>query len=146
MSIGERFRAVREALQEKNSKKLTQQAMGETLGISRDSLANIENDRNPPTNPVIQLMVEKHNVNETWLRTGEGEMFNAIPEDAELQFLFGSFLTRLTSDGDSDEMLQAKAALIEEILRLTPEQVKGVVDFGARLAADLNKTKKEEQP
>ena len=57
---------------------MTQTEFGEALGVKRDVINNIENNRlkNPEKQePIYRLMCEKFNVSEEWLRTGEGVMF-----------------------------------------------------------------------
>ena len=57
---------------------MTQTEFGEALGVKRDVINNIANNRlkNPEKQePIYRLMCEKFNVSEEWLRTGEGEMF-----------------------------------------------------------------------
>lgn len=57
---------------------MTQTEFGESLGVKRDVINNIENNRlkNPEKQePIYRLMCEKFNVSEEWLRTGNGEMF-----------------------------------------------------------------------
>lgn len=115
MTIGERFQAVRKAIQEQSGEKYTQKQMSETLGISRDSLANIENDRNPPTPPVIQLLCERHNVSEAWLRTGEGEMFLPLDRDKQI----ADFMKSLFAD-DDERVAEIKRGFISAISKLEP--------------------------
>ncbi len=59
---------------------LTQQEFGDRIGIKRNTLANYEIGRNEPIDAVISLICREFNVNETWLRTGEGEMFSQTVE------------------------------------------------------------------
>lgn len=54
---------------------LTQEKFAERLNIKRNTLANYEIGRNEPIDAVISLICREFNVNEIWLRTGEGEMF-----------------------------------------------------------------------
>ena len=65
---------------------MTQSEFGEKLGVKRDVINNIENNRlKKPENqePIYRLICEKFNVNEDWLRTGAGGDENIfIPEDA----------------------------------------------------------------
>lgn len=66
-----RIRAVREALG------LSQRKFGERLGVSRDVISNLEYGRVPPKELLLQHICQLYGVNETWLRTGEGEMFHS---------------------------------------------------------------------
>ena len=56
---------------------LTQKKFAEKLGISRNNIASYETGKSNPGSSIIQLICRVYNVNETWLRTGEGEMFTA---------------------------------------------------------------------
>lgn len=99
--MNNRIREVREHF------KLTQTEFGERLGVSRDVIGNIEYNRlkNPKQKePIIKLICSTFGVNEIWLRSGEGEMFQAMTENEELAAYLGdvmhnepeSFLRRLT--------------------------------------------------
>lgn len=56
--------------------KLTQDEFAERLHISRSNMGNIEIGRISITDRVINDICMAYNVNEQWLRTGEGEIFN----------------------------------------------------------------------
>jgi len=78
--IGERIKKLRKGLD------LTQQEFSERIGIKRNTIAKYETGRGEPIDAVISLMCREFNVNETWLRAGEGEMFNSAQE-TELDIL-----------------------------------------------------------
>lgn len=59
---------------------LTQQEFADRLGIGRGNIATYETRDGNPGNSVIALICREFNVNETWLRTGEGEMFLHTPD------------------------------------------------------------------
>lgn len=63
---------------------LTQQEFADKLNIKRGTIANYEIGRNEPIDAVISLICEKFDVNENWLRTGEGEMFEPMTEQQKL--------------------------------------------------------------
>lgn len=65
-----RIRAIREALH------LSQREFGEGLGVSRDVISNIEYGRVQPKKLFLQHMCQLYNVNEYWLQTGKGDMFD----------------------------------------------------------------------
>jgi len=54
---------------------LTQQEFADKLGIKRNTIANYESGRNEPIGSVFSLICKEFNVNENWLRNGNGPMF-----------------------------------------------------------------------
>ena len=78
MTMGERIKKVRKALA------LTQREFGERISIKQNSVAQIEMGRNTSDQTIVSICRE-FNVNETWLRTGEGEMFIQQSKDDELE-------------------------------------------------------------
>lgn len=71
----ERLKKLRKALD------LTQQEFADRIGISRGNIATYETRDGSPGNSVVNLICREFNVSETWLRTGEGEMFVDVPSD-----------------------------------------------------------------
>lgn len=59
----------------RKSLNMTQQEFADRISISRSALATYESGRNPPIDAVISLICREFNVNEAWLRFGDGEMF-----------------------------------------------------------------------
>lgn len=55
--------------------KKTQKEFGDICGKSRDAITSYEIGRVIPDDAFIKLVCIKFNVNENWLRTGEGDMF-----------------------------------------------------------------------
>ncbi|MFQ7618280.1 helix-turn-helix domain-containing protein [[Clostridium] scindens] len=99
MEINDRIQQVR------NSLKMSRRAFGEVLGVSGDVINNIENNRlkrPEQKEPIYKLICEKYNVDEIWLRTGEGEMFVKIDKENLLMEWAGSVL------GSSDESFKKR--------------------------------------
>ncbi len=71
---------------------LTQQEFADRLGIKRNTIATYEIGRSTPIDAVISLICREFGVNETWLRTGEGEMVTVSTRDAELAAFMGRVL------------------------------------------------------
>lgn len=67
----ERIKELRKALG------LTQQKFADGMGVKQNTIAQYESGRNAPIDAVITLICRTYGVNETWLRTGEGDMFVA---------------------------------------------------------------------
>lgn len=91
---------------------MTQTEFGEALGVKRDVINNIENNRlkNPEKQePIYRLMCEKFNVNEEWLRTGNGEMFVPLTRNQ----LITDFATDLIMEDNA-----FKKRLVEALAKL----------------------------
>lgn len=73
--MNERLKILRKTL------KLTQQEFADKIHVSRGALAVYEVGRNQPIDAVVALICREFNVNEQWLRTGQGEMF--VPQSGE---------------------------------------------------------------
>lgn len=65
-------------------KGLTLKQLGSILGISESAVSNIERGHNKPSGSTLILLCEKLGMNQTWLETGEGEMFVSEKEVADL--------------------------------------------------------------
>ena len=102
----ERFKMIRNAL------KLSQDEFGEKLGLTRGAIANVELGRTEAKPLFISLVCSTFNVNETWLRTGEGEMFNALSRDEQIAYHLGAMLA---GQGDTIQkrLIAALSALDE---------------------------------
>lgn len=67
---------------------LTQEKFAERLSMKRNTIANYEIGRNEPIDAVISLICKEYNVNEEWLRTGEGDIFKKrLPADEVAYFV-----------------------------------------------------------
>lgn len=69
MEMKDRIKKIRKELD------LTQQEFAEKIGTTANVLTNYETGRRNPSASVINNICKTFNVNEEWLRTGEGEMF-----------------------------------------------------------------------
>ncbi len=67
--MNERIKQIRKELN------LTQHEFANKLGIARGNIAAYEVKKNAPSDAVISLICKEFNVNETWIRTGEGDPF-----------------------------------------------------------------------
>lgn len=74
----ERIKELRKALG------LTQQKFADGMGVKQNTIAQYESGRNAPIDAVITLICRTYSVDETWLRTGEGEMFQPKSRNDEL--------------------------------------------------------------
>ena len=91
---------------------LTQQKFAERLHIKRGAVANYEIGRNIPSDSVVALICREFNVNETWLRTGEGEMFNEMDREEQIAYYLGDIFSE-PGDTFKKRLVAALAAMDE---------------------------------
>lgn len=103
---------------------LTQQEFANRIGTTANVLTNYETGRRHPSSSVINNICKTFNVNEIWLRTGEGEMFAPQKADALDELV----KQRGLSDGDR--------LLIEKFLNLRPDERQAVIKYLRSIAAD----------
>lgn len=110
MTIGERVKELRKQVN------LTQQAFADRLNLKRNTVGSYEVNVVEPSDRTISDICREFNVNETWLRTGEGEMFNQITQSEKL----AAFLADITADEGDD----FKRRFVEMLAELEPEDWK----------------------
>ncbi len=62
---------------------LNQTDFGTRVGVKQTTVAGYESGARVPIDAVIASICREFNVNEHWLRTGEGEMFIPVSQDEE---------------------------------------------------------------
>lgn len=122
--LNKRIRELRKALG------LNQTDFGEKIGIKQGSIAGYESGSRTPIDSVVLSMCREFNVNEEWLRTGDGEMFNPVSQEDE----FMRAATELRIEKEEGAM----QALIE-YWKMTPEQRKLIKDFILSIAEAYKK-------
>ncbi len=67
----------------RQTKELSQESFGSKLGVTKSTISLIERKLRTPSDRIIRDVCREFNVNENWLRTGEGSMFIELPEEDE---------------------------------------------------------------
>ena len=104
MTQGERIKEIRKYLD------LTMEKFGERLGVGKTAISKLENNERNLTDQMAVSICREFDVNETWLRTGEGEMF--VPKTRNQQIT--DFLGDLIKEEDGT----FKKRLIEAMSKL----------------------------
>lgn len=107
MKEGDRIKAVR------LSEGLSQEKFGARIKISGASVSLLESGRNNASEQTRSLICTEFNVNEQWLRTGEGEMLIPMDREKEIMAFIGDIL--------KDEP-DFRRALVHVLARMTPDQ------------------------
>ena len=107
-TIGERVKQLRKEL------KLTQIDFGGRIAVSQGHLTAMENGKREVTDKTVKVICMEFNVNEKWLRTGEGQMFAETNE---------TILSELASEY---RLEGERYNLIRNFLMLTDEQQEAI--------------------
>lgn len=102
--MNERIKELRIAL------RLTQEDFGKVIGVQRAAVNKWEKGINGVADSMILSVCREFGVNEQWLRTGEGEMFEQTRE---------SVLDRLSTEYD---LSREQRSVIEAFLDLDPQE------------------------
>ena len=78
--MNERIRELRKHLN------LTLEEFGKKVGVTKAAIGRIEKGERSVTDQMFLSICREFNVNENWLRTGDGEMF-ALEEDEEAAYV-----------------------------------------------------------
>lgn len=105
-----------------NTLGLTKTAFANNLKVSQAYISKLVRT-GTPSDLLVDDICQKYNVNEKWLRTGEGEMF-IIPED-ETAALVSDLL-----EEPEDEFYQAIIELVRTYKQLSPESRSILREFG----------------
>lgn len=112
--MNERIKKLRKTLE------LTQQAFADRIGLKRNTVAQYEIGRNEPIDAVILSICREFNVDEEWLRTGNGEMFVQLPEEDE----YLKAATMISKENDKEAM-----NAVIQYWKLDPASKKAIWNF-----------------
>lgn len=129
--MNERIRKLRKALD------LTQREFAERIGVKQNTIATYEIGRSEPIDAVISLICREFGVSETWLRTGNGEMFIQKTRNDEISDFIGDVLS-----GDPD----FRSRFISLLARMTTDEWKMLERKALELAATAQSAALEQTP
>lgn len=72
--------------------KLSQEEFGSKLGVGKSAISYLESGRSKLTEQMTILICKEFNVNEEWLRTGEGETFQELTDQQKVMKYAGMLL------------------------------------------------------
>ena len=103
-TIGDRIKEVRKI------KGLTQQRFADELGLKRNTVGGYEIGTVTPSDRTIADISQKFDINESWLRTGEGEMMRPVSRDEEISSFMGDVMR-----GESDDFRRRLVAVLAKL-------------------------------
>lgn len=111
--------------------KLTQEEFSKKIGITQSTVTAYECGNRVPSDSVILNICRVFNINETWLRTGEGEMLTSISQDAEIAAFLGDIMHGETAD--------FRRRLVAALARFGPDEWELLERMVSRLAEEYKK-------
>lgn len=108
---------------------LTQTEFAERIGSVQNTITGYESGRRNPSNPVIASICKEFNVNEKWLRTGNGEMF--APDT-------GEEIEQLTKKYHLSRGMQI---FIEKLVKTRPETQEALINLITEISAGIESIK-----
>ena len=115
---------------------MNQTKFGEIIGVKQGTVAAYESGDRTPIDAVVVAICREFDINETWLRTGEGEMQREISDSEKIL----AWVTDVLMDKPDSFRRQ----LVEVLVELTPEQL-DIMNQVADKLIEKRTQKKEEQ-
>lgn len=132
MTQGERVKMVRDKAQ------LTMEQFGNRIGgVSKSTISNIENDNRNLTEHMLKSICREFDVNEKWLKTGEGDMPRKLSEEEEVAALISDLL----EDGRNNPFFGIILEIVQTYNELSPASQKVLQEASKKLVENLSKKK-----
>jgi transcriptional regulator with XRE-family HTH domain len=122
--------------QVRKSNKINQDEFAKRLGLTKNFISLIETGGRIPSERTILDICREFNVNEYWLRTGEGEMFRERSRAEDLAGLLASMCENPTP---------FQKSLIAVLAKLDPSQWKLLEEKAMELFEEMQKEKASQQ-
>ena len=129
VGLNERIKLLRKALE------LNQTDFGARIGVKQGTVAAYESGARVPLDSVIVSICREFGVSESWLRSGDGEMFLQLSREEEIT----KFCMSIIRDPDSEFQRQ----FVSVLARLEPPQWQLLSDMADKLLAQRDAQKKD---
>ncbi len=114
---------------------MTKTSFAKALNLSQPFVSQICTGYSQPSERTILDICREFNVNEQWLRTGEGEMFLKLTRNDEI----AAYVSRVMHDESA--FYQQKLLLF--LSRLSPEMLGKLEEVAAEILSEEKKEKKD---
>jgi transcriptional regulator with XRE-family HTH domain len=120
----------------RKSQKINQDEFARRLGLTKNFISLIETGGRSPSERTILDICREFNVNEYWLRTGEGEMFRVKSRKEEM----AEFMAKLVG-GELDPFY---TKLINVLAQLDSDQIALLADIVSKMVEEEQKEKADQ--
>ena len=105
------------------------------LNISQAFVSQMCSGDRIPSDRTLSDICAEFGIREEWLRTGEGPMRQSLSRQAEIS----KFVGEVMRDADQQDTQRILLALMDS----TPDEIKSIVSFARRLAAQYESEQKD---
>ena len=118
----------------RKDKNMTQQEFADRIGTPRANIAGYERGIRTPSEAMISLICSKFAVNETWLRTGEGDPYIQLSRQAEIARIISA---AMRASPEREALICALANATDDQIRAVHALVmKYAEEYGIRNGSD----------
>lgn len=110
-------------------------AFAEKINVSQAFVSQLCSGSKQPSDRTISDICREFNVNEEWLRSGEGEPFKKLSKEEEI----ASYVEDLLSDGTENPLYEIILEIMRTYSELTPKSQEVLRDFSRRLLDNMRK-------
>lgn len=104
---------------------MTMEEFGEKVGLSKAAISQIESGKSGLSDVAVKAICNEYNINEAWLRTGEGEMKTEQPED-EIDAVIKKY-----------DLSEEVRVMLEQFVKLRSDHQEIIADYIESVAASL---------
>ena len=105
------------------------------INVSQGLVSQLCSGVTRPSDRTIADICREFGIREEWLRTGEGPMRQSLSRQAEIS----KFVGEVMRDADKQDTQRILLALMDS----TPDEIKSIVSFARRLAAQYESEQKD---
>lgn len=136
MTQGQRVRELRSSLN------LTLEKFGEKLGVGKTAISKIEHQERNLTEQMSLSICREFNVNEQWLRTGEGEMFRERSPSEEIGYYVEDLLEY---DGHGNPFYDMIVEMMKTYVELDEKSQAVIRSYFQSVSDGIHKKEKEDR-
>ena len=118
---------------------MSMEQFGERLGVQKSAISKIEKGDRSLTEQMLKAICREFNINEEWLRTGDGDMPLKLSEDEEIADLVSDVL----EDGKNNAFYGIILEIIRTYNELSPGSQEVIRQFSEKLVENLSNKKED---
>ena len=120
--------------------KLNQEAFGKRLKITKASISRLESGINNPSDQTISLICSEFNINEHWLRTGEGNPYKELTPSEEIENIVRNLLD-YSKDSEKNPLYDMIIEMMKDYNELDPDSQAVIRNYCNKVQTGLTQNK-----